>query len=95
MKPLVIYLIYNDETKNKAFEIYNLIKKNYRLYHEHKNKLITPMFTIYLLGNRNHIVTELPDVAIIPNTFELINNWDNVKIIKYSPEEEINLWEQF
>ena len=52
------------------------------------------MFTIYLLGNNNYIATDYPDVVIIPNTSELIDNWVDVKIIRYSPEEEIRLWEQ-
>ena len=99
MKPLVVWIIYNNDTKEKAFEIYNSVKKYYRLYHEYESTITTPMFEVSIRSFKNQIVRKLPDVILLPENCEYIERQyekpHETKIIQYNKDEEIKLWEQY
>lgn len=99
MKPLVILIIYDEDEKEKAFEIYNSIKKYYRLYHEYELTITTPMFEVSISHFKNQIIRKLPDIILLPENCEYIERQNEkpheTKLIQYNKDEEIKLWEQY
>ena len=93
LKPMIFCLFYNEETEEKAKEIFNEFRKSYRLNHYYKNDLKTPLFELKMLPSNDDYIVDNFDVAFIPEGY-IIEDSPNTRIIYYNPEEEIKLWEQ-
>lgn len=56
------------------------------------------MFEVNIGESKNRIVKKIPDILLLPDGFEYIPSYNNpygTKVIWYSKDEEIELWEQY
>ena len=94
MKPLQVWLLYDSKTKDKASEIFKLVKENYKLNHTYHNSISTPLFSLFMCNYYIRPFT-YPDIIIMPERCRLEEQEiENVKIIYYNEDEEIKLWDR-